>query len=279
MPLLNESLIPLINLALIDTEFANFELKDICSFAVTKSSLNDLDYDLIADTITNSSSSSDIIVPDLIELKSDLLVAPPLESENSNCLLSIPKSTKGKILTIKQQQQQQNGQQPPTTSNLIIFLYKFNGWSLVGRILQNLLHSYMEKGTQLDDLQHELMISIIKLVTNVVDPKTSIEKSSEILSYLSNSLDTSASTINGASIIQVIFEIFEISLQRKDYTSIVQCCEFMTMLTPNYLHLVSSYLNKSDLLDKYGKTGLSNMILGSVELSTGITHSQSNCLS
>ena len=43
----------------------------------------------------------------------------------------------------------------------------------------------------------------------------------------------------------------------------------MTMLTPNYLHLVSSYLNKSDLLDKYGKTGLSNMILGSVELSTG----------
>lgn len=172
LPLLNESLIPLINLALIDTEFANFELKDICSFAVTKSSLNDLDYDLIADTITNSSSSSDIIVPDLIELKSDLLVAPPLENENSNCLLSIPKSTKGKILTIKQQQQQQNGQQPPTTSNLIIFLYKFNGWSLVGRILQNLLHSYMEKGTQLDDLQHELMISIIKLVTNVVDPKT-----------------------------------------------------------------------------------------------------------
>lgn len=270
LPLLNESLIPLINLALIDTEFANFELKDICSFAVTKSSLNDLDYDLIADTITNSSSSSDITVPDLIELKSDLLVAPPLENENSNCLLSIPKSTKGKILTIKQQQQQQqNGQQPPTTSNLIIFLYKFNGWSLVGRILQNLLHSYMEKGTQLDDLQHELMISIIKLVTNVVDPKTSIEKSSEILSYLSNSLDTSASTINGASIIQVIFEVFEISLQRKDYTSIVQCCEFMTMLTPNYLHLVSSYLNKSDLLDKYGKTGLSNMILGSVELSTG----------
>ena len=268
LPLLNESLIPLINLALIDTEFANFELKDICSFAITKSSLNDLDYDLIADTITNPSSSSDIIIPDLIELKSDLLVTPPLERENSNCLLSIPKSTKAKILTIKRQQQQ-SAQQPPTASNLVIFLYKYNGWSLVGRILQNLLHSYMEKGTQLDDLQHELMISIIGLVTNVVDPKTPIEKSSEILSYLSNSLDTSTSTINGASIIQVIFEIFEISLQRKDYASIVQCCEFMTMLTPNYLHLVSSYLNKSELLDKYGKTGLSNMILGSIELSTG----------
>ncbi|CAI4035383.1 hypothetical protein SMKI_13G0310 [Saccharomyces mikatae IFO 1815] len=267
LPLLNESLIPLINLSLIDTEFANFELKDICSFAIARSSLNDMDYDLIADTTTNSSSASDIIVPDLIELKSDLLVTPPLERENSNCLLSIPKSTKAKILTIKQHQT--NDKQVPTTSNLIIFLYKYNGWSLVGRILQNLLHSYMEKGAQLDDTQHELMISIIKLVTNVVNPKTPIEKSSEILSYLSNSLDNPSSTIIEASIIQVIFEIFEVSLQRKDYTSIVQCSEFMTMLTPNYLHLVSSYLNKSELLDKYGKTGLSNMILGSLELSTG----------
>ncbi|EJS42494.1 nup188p [Saccharomyces arboricola H-6] len=273
LPLLKESLIPLVNLSLVDTEFANFELKDINSFAISKSSLSDLDYDLIADITTSSSSSSDIIVPDLIELKSNFLVVPPLERENSNCLMSIPKSTKAKILTIKQQQQQQqlqqNGEQAHTTTNLIIFLYKYNGWSLAGRILQNLLHSYMEKGTQLDDLQHELMISLIKLISNVVGPKTPIEKSNKILSYLSNSLDTSTITINGASIIQVVFEIFETSLQRKDYSLIVQCCEFMTMLTPNYLHLVSSYLNKSELLDKYGKTGLSNTILGSIELSTG----------
>ncbi|CAI4047553.1 Nup188p SKDI_13G0360 [Saccharomyces kudriavzevii IFO 1802] len=270
LPLLNESLIPLVNLSLIDTEFANFELKDISSFAISRSSLNDLDYDLIADISANSSStSSEIIMPDLIELKSDLLVTPPLEKENSTCLMSIPKSTKAKILTIKYQQQQQNAQQAPTTSNLIIFLFRYNGWSLVGRILQNLLHSYMEKGAQLDDLQHGLMISIIKLITNVLNPKTPMEKSSEILSYLSNSLDTPTSTINGPSIIQVVFGIFEVSLQRKDYSLIVQCCEFMTMLTPNYLHLVSSYLNKSELLDKYGKTGLCNMILGSIELSTG----------
>lgn len=270
LPLLNESLIPLINLSLIDTEFANFELKDINSFAISKNSLNDLDYDLIADiTTSSSSSSSDIIIPDLIELKSDLLVSPPLERENSNSLMSIPKSTKAKILPIKQQQQEENGLQPPITSNLIIFLYKYNGWSLVGRILQNLLHSYMEKGTQLDDSQHELMISIIKLIANVVDPRTTLERSNEILSSLSNSLDTTSSALNNASIIQVIFEIFEISLQKKDYNLIVQCCEFLTMLTPNYPHLVSSYLNRSELLDKYGKTGLSNMILGSVELSTG----------
>lgn len=184
LPLLNEALLPMLNLTSTHPEFAHFEWKDLNTYT-ERMKLGDIDYDLAEDESIQSEGT------DLIVLKKEILVKPPMESDKT-VLLPMPKDTRAKII--------------PLTSNdedAIVFLYSYNGWSLLGRILQNICDNYLDTNDEPVKLKRrEILIAIIDLITQVVGKDTPIERSTEILQHLSG-------YVSDDDIVSVIFKIFE----------------------------------------------------------------------
>lgn len=305
LPLVEEGLIPFINMVTTLPDFANFELKMLTTYA-TRTKLNDIDYDLldenniaaIGDTSNSSSGSSNgaVIslhdsvssnVSDLIIMKRETFVKPPFELEE-NVMMSIPKDTKGQLVqfsstgkavatsdnsliskensvTPKNAANKLNTDNSNRNSDLVIYSIKYSGWSLVGRILQNISTLYFNIGISLDAVTKDLMLSIIKLTSTIVDPSLiDYNRSQEILFSMSSQINS-----DNEDIVSVIFKIYEIALNKRDYNVLVECSKFTNLLTGYYPNLVWSYLIRSTLLEKYGKTGLISTILGTMELPNG----------
>lgn len=292
LPLVQEALLPFINLISVLPEYANFELKTLTTYAST-TKLNDIDYDLLDEsdlyitdgTPTQGNSKSLSVVPhdslspntsDLIIMKKETFVQPPFELDN-NVMMAIPKHTKGQLLQINStaltttptdisiNDENNNNITNNGNSNLIIFSMKYNGWSLIGRILQNISTLFFNNGNNLDNITKELMLAIIDLTSSVVDPNSiELERSQEILSAMSSQIN-----VENEDIVSIIFKIYEIALNKRDYPVLITCSNFTNLLVGYYPTLVWSYLIRSTLLEKYGKTGLISTILGTVELPNG----------
>lgn len=285
LPLVEEALLPFINLISILPEFANFELKTLTTYA-TKTKLNDTDYDLLdeselytAPTIGNSKSLSVIShdslssnTSDLIVMKRETFVQPPFELDN-NIMMPIPKDTKAQLLqinstaltTVSTDRSINENKMNDTNTNLIIFSMKYNGWSLIGRILQNISTLFFNTGSNLDNTTKDLMLAIIQLTSSIVDPNLiESERSQEILSAMSSQIN-----VDNEDIVSIIFKIYEIALNKRDYPVLIECSNFTNLLVGYYPSLVWSYLIRSTLLEKYGKTGLISTILGTIELPNG----------
>lgn len=203
LPLFDEALMPLLYLASVNADFANYELRSCNTFA-TKVKLGELDYDLLDD-------EANIIV-----LKSEFLISPPLDS---SVLLPIPQDTRAKYIST-------------STSDdevLLILLYNFNGWSLLGRLLKS--------------FASENLVALINMLTFNID--TPLERATEVLQQLS-------AFIEEDDIVAVIFEIFEKSLQVKNINVASSIVDFIKALLKNFPHLVWLHLVKSQLLDKNG---------------------------
>lgn len=241
-PLLKESLIPMINVTSVYPEFAHFEWKELQSY-VQEMSLGNLDYDLADDASST----------DLISVKTETFVRVPLES-NERVLLPIPKNTKGKIL--------------PSTAedDMIMFLYKYNGWALLGRVFQNVCERYLSTSSKSeirkDDIQEELIVSLLDLVASIIGNGISVEKSTEILQQMSIYMSDDY-------VFDVIFRVFEQSLHLRDYDVIDHCLQVLINSTENFSHFIWSHLARSELLDRYGKSGLIASVLGTMELPNG----------
>lgn len=244
LPLVNEALLPLVDLTAVHIQFANFEWKTLSTYAV-KSKLAESDYDLYDGAETTSSNL------DLIVLKRELLIRPPLEFDEE-IYLPLPEGTKGKTLSTSAN----------SDEDVVIFIHSYSGWAVLGRILQNLCDSYIKNDCNLETHSQHLMISIIELITHVVSPKTPIERSTEIIEYLSGS-------VTDGDIVSIILRIFEHSAHKRNYKITTVTTGFLCSLFPNFPHFVWSHIARSDLLDRYGKTGLATTILGSVELPSG----------
>lgn len=256
LPLIDDALIPFINICSSNIEFATFHLSELDTYT-SRLQLGNLDYDLIDEDLSEQEGNKLMInkvttnASDLIVLKKEVLLHPPLVSDE-NIVLSIPEDTKAKIL--------QAG--TTTEDSLLVFLYKYNGWSLIGSVLKNLCDAYVKDVERDAEKYQTMIISIIELISKVVGSEVPIEKSTEVLQYLSNNIENE-------DIVSVAFKIFEAALRKRDYTVACVCCEFTNSLVPNYPHFVWSYLARSDLLDRHGKTGLASTILGILELSSG----------
>ena len=303
LPLVEDGLIPFINMVTTLPEFANFELKMLTTYA-TRTKLNDSDYDLldennigmIGDTLNDQQRTTGTVVTlhdsvssnisDLIITKRETFVKPPFELEK-NVMMPIPKDTKGQLVQLSLSDRtttaidtsligkENNTSQKNSGSiaiddgnidlDLIIYSIKYCGWSLIGRILKNISTLYFNNGASLDNITKELMLSIIELTSTIVDSRIiDYDRSQEILSSMSSQI-----TSNNEDIISVIFKIYEIALNKRDYSVLVECSKFTNVLTGYYPNLVWSYLIRSTLLEKYGKTGLISTILGTVELPNG----------
>ncbi|KAM3164306.1 hypothetical protein ACU8KH_01209 [Lachancea thermotolerans] len=248
VPLLEEGLLPLIHLSTVHPDFANFEWKELNTYT-EKLRLSSLSYDL-ADLPGPTSESSDIIV-----LKQELLVKPPLESQ-SNVMMPIPKETRGKIIPITS-----------TAEDAVVFMHDYNGWSLLGRILQNICDTYTQ--SEEDEAKREkseLAVAIIDLVANTMGAETPIERSTEILQHLSGYVEDD-------DIISVLFKLFELALHSRNLPIINAGLNLMIELTPNFSHFVWTHLARSYLIDRNGKEGLAISILGNIERTSGVFQS------
>lgn len=243
LPLLEEALLPLINISTVHTQFANFEWREL-NIYTTKFKLGELDYDIVDDDATAAST-------DLIVLTKETLVKPYLKTDE-NTFISIPEETRGKIL--------------PTFTNgdedVIAFLYNYSGWSLLGFILQNICDAYLGSSDGLDDSTGYLMVSILELITSVFSKRTPHERTLDIMQQLSR-------YTKDDSIVPVIFKIFEHSLHKRNYEVLYICSDFVLSLFSNSPQFVWSHWARSDLLDRSGKTGMADVVLGSIELPLG----------
>ena len=324
LPLVNEALVPLINICSANIDFADFELKELNTYA-TKTTLGEIDYDILdaeqmLDTkngegmngvqtpsenkdermiVSSSAATTATTTTDLIELKSQLLVRPPLEFRD-NVRLPIPKSTKGRVLQItkvselppfqpkllnsdtdKENKSMTNmsnstattdktkmmATSDTTTSNILIFLYRYSGWSLLGRGLANLIDLYIQNGTKIEHSYIDILVSLVDLITAVVSPKTPKKTAVEIVESLSSSIDGNEDDKNG--IISCIFKLFETAVSKRDYRLSCTCCAFTNALVSNFAPAVWSYLTYTERLDKYNKTSLATSVLGNLELPNG----------
>ncbi|GAV55943.1 hypothetical protein ZYGR_0AZ01150 [Zygosaccharomyces rouxii] len=243
LPLLEEALLPLVNISAAHTQFANFEWKELNTYT-TKFKLGELDYDIVDDDTTAPNM-------DLIVLKKEALLKPYFKVDEK-ALISIPEDTKGKILPTPRS----------GDDDVIVFLYNYNGWSLLGFVLQNICDAYLANSDGLDDSTEYLMVSILDLVSNMFSKKTSYERSLEIMQHLS-------SYTRENDIVPVIFKIFEHSLHKRNYRVLCICSNFVLSLFSNFPQFVWSHWARSDLLDRNGKTGMAEVVLGSIELPLG----------
>ncbi|CDF89550.1 related to Nucleoporin NUP188 [Zygosaccharomyces bailii ISA1307] len=242
LPLIDEALLPLVNTSAVHNQFANFEWNELHTYT-TKFRLGELDYDIVDDV---GESNMDLII-----LKKEALVKPYLKT-NQNALISIPEDTKGKILPT------------PTKGDedIIVFLYNYNGWSVLGYILQSICDAYIDNSEGLDDSTHYLLLAVLDLVANAVSKRSSFERAVEILQHLST-------YTREKNITSVFFKIFEHSLHKRDYKLLCTCSKFVHSLFAHFPEIVWSHWARSVLLDRSGKTGMANVVLGSIELPIG----------
>ncbi|CDH13673.1 related to Nucleoporin NUP188 [Zygosaccharomyces bailii ISA1307] len=243
LPLIDEALLPLVNLSAVHNQFANFEWKELHTYT-TKFRLGELDYDIVDDNVGESNM-------DLIVLKKEALVKPYLKT-SQNALISIPEDTKGKILPT------------PTKGDedIIVFLYDYNGWSVLGYVLQSICDAYIENSEGLDDSTHYLLLAVLDLVANVVSKRSSFERAVDIMQHLST-------YTREKNIASVIFKIFEHSLHKRNYKLLCTCSKFVHSLFAHFPEVVWSHWARSVLLDRSEKTGMANVVLGSIELPIG----------
>lgn len=240
LPLIDESLLPLINITSCNVEFADYVWNRVNTYMV-KIKLSELSYDIYEESLSL----------DLIVLKEELLVDIPLNSD-SITKMPIPKGTKGKIIPTN----------TDTNEELIIFSMEYNGWSMLGHIFQNIFKSYVEKNESLSQVNEHTLIALIKLITIIGSTSISSTKSDDIVNQLSMFVDEN-------DIFSIYFKLFEHALHKRKYNILEIFMENFTTLFTKYSKQIWLYLEDSELLTRRGKNGLVTSILGSLEIPSG----------
>lgn len=95
---------------------------------------------------------------------------------------------------------------------------------MIGRVLTNLSDKFTAMGDDMDKYSKDLMISIIELISSTVSSQNlSVQTSSEILQYLSKSVEN-------ADIVSLLFRILDVSLNRRSYEVLSACMSFLNDL-------------------------------------------------
>lgn len=228
------SLTPYVKLASINGNFAFHEFKDLKSYisVFTKMEFNKL-YQ-IDDENT-----------DLVKLTQSIDVYPPYEL-NKKLSLVLNKGTKAKILPAANEDE-----------ILVTFLYKYNGWAFLGRILQNVSKVFDSS----DNEKVEFVINIIDLLSKAVTDN-SIDDAQKILNYMSAYTDDS-------DIVEVILRLFEQGLHARKVDILESVINFLTASMPFLSYRIWPYLSKSSLLSNGGKEGFASIIFGAIEMVNG----------
>lgn len=185
--------------------------------------------------------------PELINLINDINVDLPFELNNELSLL-IKKDTKAQIISNNSK----------TNKSLILFIYEYNGWSLLGRILKNV-------STQIavDDVERNQTCTVILKSLNDIFK----DLNKNLIDLIFNSMN---SFINENDIFDIIFRVFDQALLSKNIALLSNCASlFQTLSLKGYEYRIWSYLYKSDLFSFKSNGGLIIDILEKVEIASG----------
>ncbi|KAK6205529.1 nucleoporin [Scheffersomyces amazonensis] len=182
---------------------------------------------------------------DLVKLSQLIDVYPPYES-NKKISFMFDKGTKAKIL-------------PSSNPNevLVTFLYKYSGWALLGRVLQNTSKLFGNK----DHEKLQFIINILQLLISVVKDNSNDE--------IKQVLDSMSAYTEDSDIIEVILRLLEQGLHARNVEVITLVIDLLTQLMPIYSYRIWPCLAKSSLLSHDGKEGIISTIFGSIEMNSG----------
>ena len=182
---------------------------------------------------------------ELVKLTQWIDVYPPYEV-NKKLSLLLNVGTKAKILPSANEDEV-----------LVTFLYKYNGWAFLGRVLQNVSKVFDSS----DPEKVEFVINILNLLTKAVMDNSS-DDAQTILKYMSAYTDDS-------DIVEVILRLFEQALHARKVDILESVVNFLTTSMPFLSFRIWPYLSKSSLLSNGGKEGLASIIFGAIEMVNG----------
>lgn len=201
----------------------------------------------INSTDLSNNYSIDDQQPELIKLLSDINIDIPFDETNEVSLL-IKSNTKAQILS----------KLKDNDKTLILILYEYNGWSLLGRLLKNL-------SVKLSVNDKEKFISrniIIQFLNDVL-----IDLDNEIINLILNSMN---SFIEDFDVIDILFRIFDQCLQLKDSETLTNLVNlFETLSIKGFSNRIWSFLYKSNLFSFKLNGDLVFDILNKVEIVNG----------
>ncbi|CAH2445778.1 Nuclear pore complex subunit [Komagataella phaffii CBS 7435] len=217
------SIVSYLNLASLNT---NFALEEVTCM---KSYMESFDEDSLLNKYEIDDQN-----PELVKITQDIDIFPPFESSKELSLL-MRDGTKGKLLS----------------GNMVVFIYDYNGWTFLGRILQNISRNF-----NLQDDRVASMISILQVFTRVTE---------EIVPESAESFFALASTfVDDSDVIEVIFRLFDQCLHARCLQGLEAIAKFIQALCRTLSYRVWSYLSHSQLFSVFAST-----ILGAVEMVSG----------
>jgi nuclear pore complex protein Nup188 len=185
--------------------------------------------------------------PELVKLIKDLNIPLPFESNNEMSLL-MKKDSKAQIISSSDK----------TNQVLVMFIYEYNGWSLLGRILKNL----SIKISKQDKEKEKTLCVLLKTLNKIL-----IDLDEKVIDLIFHSMNA---FIDEHDIIDIIFRIFDQALFLKNTELLMYCLTFFDILChKGFSYKVWSYIFKSDLFSFKANGSLALEILDKVEITTG----------
>lgn len=227
-------LIPYLELASINGNFAYQEISEF------KSYMSLFKKDEFAQYYKFDDENSE-----LVKLVAPIDLYPPYEL-NKKLSLLLGVDSKAKIL-------------PSGTNDnaLVSFLYKYNGWAFLGRVLQNISKVFSNS----DEEKLQLSITIIKLMNTVVEDADEANIR-EVLNSMSAYTDDS-------DILEVVLRLFEQGLHSRDVDISEVILTLLTNLMPYFPQRILPYMSKQSLLSDNGKDGFASIFFGAIEIVNG----------
>lgn len=182
---------------------------------------------------------------DLVKLNTFIDIYPPYEA-NKKLSFVLNSGTKAKILPAAKDDE-----------ILVTFLYKYNGWAFLGRVLQNVSKSF----NAADNDKVEFVINIMNLLTRVATDNTTND--------FKVALEAMSTCTDDSDIVEVILRLLEQGLHSREVNVIESALNLLTQLLPFLSYRIWPFLSKSALLSKNGKEGFASTIFGAIEMVNG----------
>ncbi|CCE83551.1 Piso0_004130 [Millerozyma farinosa CBS 7064] len=182
---------------------------------------------------------------ELIRLSKNVDIYPPYEL-NQRLSLVLNAGTKAKVL-------------PSLSSDktLVTFLYNYNGWALLGRVIQNVSKVF----DSTNDEKVDLIINVLDLLAKSVS-ENDPENAKLIFEYMSAYTDNS-------DIVEVIIRLFEQALHSRNIRFLESTLNFFAASIDFIPNRLWSYFHKSSLFTNGGQEGFAYAIYGTYEMVNG----------
>lgn len=225
---------PYLRLASINGSFALKEFEELKSYM---SLFDKAEFGMLYDI--------DLENTDLIKLTKMVDVYPPYEV-NKKLSMVLNFDTKGKIIPTED-----------PAKILVAFLYNYNGWAFLGRVLQNISKTF--------DISQEEKMMVLEDILDLMIRTFEQNPTSDIPAVL----DYTSAYVDDSDVIEIIFRLLEQALHNRSVLFLGKILQLLSSLMPVVSARIWPYLATSSLLPNMGKEGFLSILFGSIEMVSG----------